>query len=312
VTRRIIVSILVALLLCLVPLSAALAQTPVPAPALAAPPGPTTRYLSRFDLIEAPSTFDQVTMVIDFAPGAWTPPHTHGGRVYVTVIEGALDFKMTNMAGHQQTYQVGESFVETPGDIMEIGNSGTVKARVIATAILAKGVSLTINQDGGTSANPPPGPTVIHRATAEFNRPAGEVELIQLLLDFPAGIWTPPHMHGGQELALVTAGELVLKRQGVADQVMKTGESWVNPAGLIHAAGNDGTGLAQAAPTFLLAKGATLTMVHPATALTGPALTGPAPTQLPRAGGIPAVYLALSGIGGLAAAAWLLRRRFGR
>ena len=58
------------------------------APSAAPAPEPVTRYLTRFDVVSAPETFDQVMLVLDFAPGAWTPPHTHGGYVYSTVVEG--------------------------------------------------------------------------------------------------------------------------------------------------------------------------------------------------------------------------------
>ena len=55
-------------------------QSPTPAP-LAIPPGPVSHFPTRFDVVDAPTQFDQVLMVIDFPSGAWTPPHAPGGSL---------------------------------------------------------------------------------------------------------------------------------------------------------------------------------------------------------------------------------------
>jgi LPXTG-motif cell wall-anchored protein len=303
-SRRLVLVVLAALLLVLVPQSAALAQpAPTPAP-LVAPPGVVVKATSRFDVINAPGQFDRVLLVIDFPPGTWTPPHTHGGYVYIAVWEGEISARMAGVPGSEKKYPVGGTFVETPGEFMEVGNAGTAPARVLATAVLPKGAPLTINQQGVTSQNPPPGPTVVHRATAEADRPGSAFELVQLRLEIPPGGWTPAHVHGGQELVVVTAGETTLRQRGRPERAYGVGESWINPTGLVHAAGNIGSATSEVAATFLLPKGAPLTTVQPAAALAEAA----APAQLPRTGGVGALHLALGGAG-LASAAWVLRRR---
>ena len=83
---------------------------------------------------------------------------------------------------------------------------------------------------------------------------------MHLLLDLDPGVWTPRHMHGGQELVIVTAGELTLQRHGDV-QTFAAGESWVNASGVVHAAGNDGSDFAQVVVTFLLPAGRPLTTV---------------------------------------------------
>jgi len=65
-------------------------------------------------------------------------------------------------------------------------------------------------------------------------------------------------MHGGQELVIVTNGELTLQRQGDVE-VFAAGQSRVNASGVVRAAGNDGGSFAQAAVTFLLPAGRPLT-----------------------------------------------------
>jgi quercetin dioxygenase-like cupin family protein len=83
---------------------------------------------------------------------------------------------------------------------------------------------------------------------------------VQLVLDFDSGVWTPRHLHGGQELVILTTGEITLQRRGGVE-VFTAGESWVNTTGLVHAAGNDGIDFAQAVATFILPAGRPLTTV---------------------------------------------------
>jgi hypothetical protein len=73
-------------------------QTATPIP-LVAPPGPATHFPTRFDVVDAPAQFDQMLMIIDFPSGTWTPPHTPGGYVYATVIEGEISSRVGGTSG---------------------------------------------------------------------------------------------------------------------------------------------------------------------------------------------------------------------
>src|ERR1700737_1764707 len=148
VQRLTISIVLAALLIGVVPLGAAFAQqTPTPIP-LVAPPGPVTHFPSRFDVVDAPEQFDQVLMIIEFPAGTWTLPHSPGGYVYTTVIDGEISNKMVGMPGQEATFGAGSTFFETPGEYMQVGNASSASARVMATALLPKGAPLSINQDG--------------------------------------------------------------------------------------------------------------------------------------------------------------------
>jgi quercetin dioxygenase-like cupin family protein len=273
--------LLAALLISLVPLSAVLAQQAPTAIPLNAPPGPVTHFPTRFDVVAAPAHFNQVLLIIDFPAGIWTPLHTPGGYVYTTVIDGEISTRMIGMPeqdaalGQETTYQAGSTFFETPGEFMQVGNATATSARVMTTALLPMHAPLTIYRDGLTSNAYPTladwyytrdievgvaGPKTVDRSSIEVDRPAGAFELVQLVLDFKPGISTPWHMHGGQELAMVTTGVMTLQRSG-AVEVFSAGESWVNTVGLVHAAGNDGTDFAQVVATFLLPVGRPLTTV---------------------------------------------------
>jgi quercetin dioxygenase-like cupin family protein len=249
-------------------------QAPTPVP-LTAPPGPVTRHATRFDVVDAPEQFNRVLLVIDFPGGAWTPSHTPGGNLYLSVIDGEISTRSAAETELEQTYAAGTSFTVAPGEYVELGNASAAPARVVATALLAKGAPLTIDAAGfsrdvysgptdayflADSGAHPPSPRVIHHSSIEVERPAGAFELVHLVLDFDPGVWTPQHLHGGQELVTLTAGELVLHRRGET-QVFAAGDSWLNPSGLVHAAGNDGASFAQAVATFLLPAGRPLTTV---------------------------------------------------
>jgi quercetin dioxygenase-like cupin family protein len=266
-------SLFAALLLGLAPGAATLAQqTPTPPP-LVVPPGPVSHFATRFDVVDAPEQFDRVLLIIDFPGGAWTPSHTPGGPLYVTVIDGEISTRTAGTPG--ETYAAGSAFTANPGEYLELGNASAANARVIATAVLPKGAPLTIDQAGFSSdaySGPTDGyrvldsvaraprPTTAFHSSVAVERPAGAFELVHVLLDFDPGTWTPRHMHSGQELVMMVSGELTLQRQGEV-HVFGAGESWVNTTGLVHAAGNDSRSFAQVVATFLLPAGRPLTTV---------------------------------------------------
>jgi quercetin dioxygenase-like cupin family protein len=271
--RRTLASLSAALLLGLTPGGATLAQ-PVPTPApLAIPPGPVSHFASRFDVVDAPEQFDRVLLIVDFPGGAWTPPHAPGGALYATVIEGELSSRFADASG--DTYPAGSTFTADPGEYLELGNAGTSNARIIATLLVPKGAPLTVDRAGFSSdaySGPTddfrvldsvaraPRPTTTYHSSIAVERPNGAFELVHVVLDFDPGTWTPRHIHGGQELVMLTHGELTLERSGEV-KVFPAGESWVNASGLIHAAGNDSGSFAQAVATFLLPAGRPLTTV---------------------------------------------------
>jgi quercetin dioxygenase-like cupin family protein len=277
------------------------------APSVVPPPEPVTRFLTHFDVANAPERFDQIMLVLDFAPGAWTPLHTHGGYVYSTVVEGDVAGRVAGMPATEERYKTGESFVETPGQYMEVGNPGSVKARVLVTAILPKGAAMTTTQAGVSTQTAPPGPTTLYRTMTEATRPVTPFEVVQFILDFAPGSWTPPHTHTAQGFATVITGEMT-RRSGGTERTFKAGESWTDAPNVVHAAGNASGAFAQIGAAFLLTKGATLTTVQPAAALTAPVQV---PRQLPRTGGVDLAVGLLAG-GGIVGAGWSLRRRLSR
>lgn len=110
------------------------------APAPAVPSKTLYKYT-----LESPSvsgTYDIVQLELEFAPGAQTPRHRHGGQGIVTVLQGQLTFRTD--AG-ETTYKVGDSFVENPGQTVQAFNRGTEKLVVVASYLLPTGAVLTTN-----------------------------------------------------------------------------------------------------------------------------------------------------------------------
>jgi quercetin dioxygenase-like cupin family protein len=241
------------------------------------PPGPdTVRPLSRLRLEPAPGRFEETQLtILDFAPGAWTPLHTHGGLAVVRVLEG----EMTRRAhGMEDVFRAGEGWVEAPGDVHAAGNAGTAPARVLVTFLLPAGAPLTTTE-GTPSQDPPPGPTTAfqsHRVGVATTA-AGHNEAATTLLGFAPGAWTPLHWHGGLTLVAVLEGDMTVRSAG-RETVYRAGDVWIEQPGDVHAAGNENATGALVAVTFLLQQGAPVTTVasaQPAVQL---------PSALPRTG----------------------------
>lgn len=248
------------LLVGLMPVGVGLAQqAPAPVPP-AGPSGPLTRFPTRFTIADAPEQFEQVLMVIDFEPGSWTPPHMPGGNVYNTVIEGAISSRPMGST-RATTHEAGATFVAPAGEYVEVGNSGDVSARMISTTVLPKHTTLFTYADGNGA--PPPRPTVVGQAVIDVARPSRVFELMHMLVEFEPGMWTATHMHGGYDLSMVATGALALERRGEVES-LTLGQGFVNTPGLFHKVGNESEGASQAAVTFLVPTGATLTTVQPA------------------------------------------------
>ena len=108
-----------------------------PAPAS---PAPTTFYVFRTDAVLPSGPYEVAHTVLDFAPGAQTPPHTHPGQVVGTVLAGEITF---TTQGTTKVYQAGETIVELPGVVGQARNAGSTPATVLAVYLLPQGAPLS-------------------------------------------------------------------------------------------------------------------------------------------------------------------------
>lgn len=229
-------------------------QPPAAAPAAAAPasgdaaaPGPVSELTGEFELVQ---------LIVDFPPGTWTPAHTHGGMLLVTVLKGEQTVR--DEQGNERIYKAGESFTETPGEYLEIGNAGQELVTVSAAALLPKGEALSTTKEGINTDNAPPGPTTVYKTQMPVTQPLGEFELVQLVVDFPTGTWTPAHTHGGELLVTVLNGEQTVRDDQGVEKIYKAGEAFIETPGEYLEIGNAGETLTTVSALALLPKGATL------------------------------------------------------
>ncbi len=117
------------------------------------PPGPQAVYRATMEVSNAPAAFETINLVLDFAPGVWTPLHTHGGQGIVTVLDGELVHRPEG--GEERLLRPGDSFLETPGHAHIAGNDSLANTRVLFTALLPKGAQLTTVQAAPQNATLP-------------------------------------------------------------------------------------------------------------------------------------------------------------
>jgi quercetin dioxygenase-like cupin family protein len=151
---------------------------------------------------------------------------------------------------------------------------------VAFTILLPKGGAVT-TVEGDPSPNPPPGPTVVYRTQFEAANPAPTFDLVNLVLDFAPGVWTPVHSHGGQGMVTVLEGEVVHRPVGGEERRVVGGENFLESPGGPHAAGNVSGAKARVIFSVLLPKGAEVTTVLPETQ------PAPQPAALPNTGDHP-------------------------
>ena len=103
-----------------------------------------------------------------------------------------------------------------------------------------------------------PAPKVINQTSFPVAVKAGDYDLVTIVFDFLPGSGFLPHFHGGYVLATVLEGEITLQEKG-AERKVKTGESWTENAGDVHAVINQGPENTRVVVVVLLPKGAAAT-----------------------------------------------------
>ena len=76
-------------------------------------------------------------VVVDYAPGAASPPHKHAGSafIYAYVVSGDIESQVVD--GPKRVYHAGESFFEAPGAVHRISRnaSETKPAKLLAVFV---------------------------------------------------------------------------------------------------------------------------------------------------------------------------------
>ncbi len=184
------------------------------APAVAAddPPGNTVRHQFRTDGLPVSGPAEMIKFVLEFAPGAATPLHTHPGLVIATVLEGALTFSHD---GIDKVYGVGETFAEPPNQVGLARNAAAGRTRVMVSIVAPKGAAPSTVVPGGPSPAPP-APTTLYLFRTDAIIPSGAYEVAHTVFDFVPGAQTLPHIHPGQVFTTVLEGAIAFRVEGTA------------------------------------------------------------------------------------------------
>jgi LPXTG-motif cell wall-anchored protein len=241
-------AILLGALLVLVGQNAALGQSPPP---------PTTAFKTTFPVADPPQEFQLVQQALDFPPGAWTPAHSHGGLVFVTVAEG----QVTQFSdGKETTYKPGDTWTETPGHVHQAGNTTSAPSRTLVTFLLPVGAQQTIPAQ---MVNAHASSVKTIATVSRFGAPAvaRPFDVVEMQLDFAPGQWLPSQTYGGPAFFTVLEGGLTFRASGT-DKAFKVGDNWTESPGAFSQVGNTGTAPASTFVTVLLPKGAALTTLE--------------------------------------------------
>ena len=122
--------------------AAALAQTTPPAPVATQTPGFTNTPILAAP-ISGVEGKELVLIAVTMAPGASSPPHTHPGDCYGSVIEGAIELRVLGQAARR--IAAGEAYANNaPGVPHQFVNVGGTPVRMVNTLVVEKGKPRTV------------------------------------------------------------------------------------------------------------------------------------------------------------------------
>jgi len=117
--------------------------------------------------------------------------------------------------------------------------------KIIAVLIAVAGI--------GTLAAQQPGFT--RKLIQDQNLSVADRHAVQALAEFVPGGAAGRHTHPGEELGYVVEGTLELLIDGQPPRVVKAGEAFFVPAGVVHDGRNVGSGPAKVLATYVVEKG---------------------------------------------------------
>ncbi len=203
---------------------------------------------SRFPIADAPSQAEVVQQVVDFPPGAWTSPHSHGGQAVNLVLEGEITLRR---GGVGKRYTAGQSWADSSGQTHAAGNTGEGKARLLTNFLLPKAAKQT-TIEGASQLQP----TVTYEARFPILTLPADAEIRQQVVDLAPG-WRESKGNGGPVVNVVVEGEVLYRVNGV-EKVYKAGQAWSQRAGVSVTEENVSGKKARVFTTYLLPKGASL------------------------------------------------------
>ena len=117
--------------------------------------------------------------------------------------------------------------------------------KIIAVLIAVAGI--------GTLAAQQPGFT--RKLIQDKDLSVADRHAVQALAEFVPGGAAGKHTHPGEELGYVVEGTLELLVEGQPPRIVKAGEAFFVPAGVVHDGRNVGSGPAKVLATYIVEKG---------------------------------------------------------
>ena len=228
----------------------------MPAAVALGQPGFTEVLEMRLQAAAPPAQPEILEVVLDFAPGAWTPLHTHGGPVYVTVIDGTITVRQD---GSDTTFAAGDGWAELADEPHLAGNDTSTPVRVVATFVLPKGATPTTVAGSGASVELPPGPTTFAQHRFEAPGLPAAMDVVHRVVEIAPGSRLPRHSHPGITVVTGLLGSATLTENGET-QALNSGESWVEPAGFVHGGTITADGTVRLVIAHLVPRGAAHTV----------------------------------------------------
>jgi quercetin dioxygenase-like cupin family protein len=195
---------------------------------------------SRFTVTNPPAQTDLVQLVVDFAPGAWTSVHTHGGQAINLVLEGEITLRH---GSHDRPHKAGQAWTDGAGVVHAAGNTGSGNARLLTNFLLPVGAPQTTEIEASRFE-----PTVLHQARFALPALPAATEIVQQVIDVPPG---GRAARAGLVAALVVDGEVT-----IGGKKYTAGESWFAQAGAPLAGENSSPANARVFLTYLQSRAA--------------------------------------------------------
>jgi quercetin dioxygenase-like cupin family protein len=194
-------------------------------PAFGQATGVTLVVERRIEAAEPPPGAEISQSVLEFAPGAWTPLHSHGGASYNTVLAGEITL---SMGGVDQTFTAGEGWIDQPCIPHRAGNRGTTNAQLVATFVVARDIppSIILDPQEQHSARTNPMVLATHKLGA-FNL-SGPMDVIHRAVSMPPGSTVPAQTQPGPSIVSVLQGAVSIDIDGTT-RTVTAGRSWTEP-----------------------------------------------------------------------------------
>lgn len=248
----------------------------LPVPIALGQPGVAFLAEKRFEAADPPDPAEVLQAVLDFAPGAWTPLHTHTGPGYATVLEGEMTLRK---GGADQKFRAGEGWIDSPNEPHMAGNDGPTTSRIVATFVLPRGATPTTVVGTGAASDLPSGPATFSQLRFDAPGLPRPLDVVQRMIEVAPGAQVPMHSHPGPTIATALEGSGTFAAGGTT-QTIGAGQSWIEPANQVHGRTVTGTGPIRIVATSLVPRGLpdTVPAAAPATQI---------PARLPRTGDVP-------------------------